>query len=352
MLHSSSADHASPADRAACREAIRHGSRTFYAASLLLPSWLRDPAYGLYAFCRLSDDAVDVDGGAANTLSVLQARLDRVYHGRPDPVPAERALADIVRRYAIPQALPEALLEGLAWDVNGRRYETLDDLHAYAARVAGTVGVMMSLLMGARAPAILARACDLGLAMQLTNIARDVGEDARAGRIYLPLQWLAEEGVEPDAWLSRPVITPALRRVIARLLAAADELYRRSEAGIPSLPLSCRPGMFAARYMYAEIGREVERQDLDSVSSRAKVSSSRKAALLGRSLVSSAVTYAAPAGEPVPAAAFLIDAVSAHPAPVVDAIPPRALARLDGKVGRVLDLFERLERREKLGIAG
>ena len=263
MLHSSSADYASPADRAACREAIRHGSRTFYAASLLLPSWLRDPAYGLYAFCRLSDDAVDVDGGAANTLSVLQARLDRVYHGRPDPVPAERALADIVRRYAIPQALPEALLEGLAWDVNGRRYETLDDLHAYAARVAGTVGVMMSLLMGARAPAILARACDLGLAMQLTNIARDVGEDARAGRIYLPLQWLAEEGVEPDAWLSRPVITPALRRVIARLLAAADELYRRSEAGIPSLPLSCRPGMFAARYMYAEIGREVERQDLE-----------------------------------------------------------------------------------------
>ena len=111
--------------------------------------------------------------------------------------------------------------------------------------------------------------------------------------------------------------------------------------------------MFAARYMYAEIGREVERQDLESVSSRAKVSSSRKAALLGRSLlVSSAVTYAAPAGEPVPAAAFLIDAVSAHPAPVVDAIPPRALARLDGEVGRVLDLFERLERREKLGIAG
>ena len=93
---------------------------------------MRDPAYGLYAFCRLSDDDVDVDGGAANTLSVLQARLDRVYDGRPDPVPAERMLADIVRRYAIPQALPEALLEGLAWDVNGRRYETLDDLHAYA----------------------------------------------------------------------------------------------------------------------------------------------------------------------------------------------------------------------------
>ncbi len=148
------------------------------------------------------------------------------------------------------------------------------------------------------------------------------------------------------------MITPALRRVVARLLAAADELYRRSEAGIPSLPLSCRPGMFAARHMYAEIGREVERQNLDSVSSRARVSSKRKAALLGRSLVSTALTFAAPAGAPVAAAAFLVDAVSAHPVPAIDAAPARVLARLDGKVGRVLDLFERLERREKYGIAG
>ena len=93
-----------------------------------------------------------------------------------------------------------------------RRYETLQDLDAYAARVAGSVGAMMTLVMGQRAPEIVARACDLGVAMQLTNIARDVGEDARAGRLYLPLQWLREAGIDPDAWLAKPVFTPGDRR--------------------------------------------------------------------------------------------------------------------------------------------
>ena len=98
----------------------------------------------------------------------------------------------------IPRALPEALLEGFAWDAAGRRYETLDEVEHYAARVAGCVGAMMTLVMGRRDPAILARACDLGVAMQLTNICRDVGEDARAGRLYLPLAWLRDNGIDPD----------------------------------------------------------------------------------------------------------------------------------------------------------
>ena len=91
---------------------------------------------------------------------------------------------------------------------------------------------MMALLMGARAPHLLARACDLGVAMQLTNIARDVGEDARAGRLYLPLAWLREAGIDPDAWLTRPAFTPALGDVVRRLLQQADVLYARAGAGI------------------------------------------------------------------------------------------------------------------------
>ena len=112
-------------------------------------------------------------------------------------------MADLMRRCAIPAALPEALLEGLAWDAEGRSYETIDELFDYAARVAGAVGVMMALIMDVRSPQALARACDLGVAMQLTNIARDVGEDARLGRIYLPRQWLREAGIDADAWLCR-----------------------------------------------------------------------------------------------------------------------------------------------------
>ena len=105
---------------------------------------------------------------------------------------------------------------------------SLEALHGYAARVAGTVGVMMTLLMGVRDAAALARACDLGVAMQLTNIARDVGEDARAGRLYLPLDWLDEAGVDRDRFLAAPAPSPALARVVARLLAEADRLYARA----------------------------------------------------------------------------------------------------------------------------
>jgi phytoene synthase len=125
---------------------------------------------------------------------------------------ADRALACVVHQVGIPRILLDALLEGFAWDAEGRQYETLEDLHDYAARVAGTVGAMMSMVMSTRTPSALARACELGLAMQLTNIARDVGEDARAGRLFLPRQWLREAGVDPDAWLQQPEFSPAIAR--------------------------------------------------------------------------------------------------------------------------------------------
>ncbi len=215
---------ASLSDHAECRAAIREGSRSFYAASRLLPAAIRKGAFGLYAFCRLSDDAVDLGAGSTDALERLRDRLERVAEGRPLPHPADRAMADLMRRYAIPRAIPEALLEGLTWDAEGRTYETLEDLFDYAARVAGTVGVMMTLMMGERSPEALARACDLGVAMQLTNIARDVGEDARLGRLYLPRQWLSEMGIDCKSWLADPVPSDAIRVAVARLLDAAANL--------------------------------------------------------------------------------------------------------------------------------
>ncbi len=132
------------------RRCCAAGRARFFAASLLLPRSVREPASALYAFCRLADDAVDLEGDRVAALAQLRERLERAYEGRPLPFASDRALADVVARFAIPRALPEALLEGFEWDAAGRRYDDLSGLYAYAARVAGTVGAMMALLMGVR----------------------------------------------------------------------------------------------------------------------------------------------------------------------------------------------------------
>lgn len=273
------------ADLEHCRKLLAAGSKSFSAASKLLPRGVRDRATVLYAFCRVTDDKVDAEPGASiATVDALRERLRLAYAGRPVDEPVDRALAGILAETRIPFALPDALLEGMEWDAVGRRYESLDDLYAYAARVAGTVGAMMTLLMDVRAPAVLARACDLGVAMQLTNVARDVGEDARRGRIYLPESWLREEGLDPQAWLARPEPTEALAAVIRRVLDAADVLYVKADHGVTMLPPSCRTAIKAARLVYSEIGREVRGAGYDSVTRRAFVPGWRKLWLVLRSL--------------------------------------------------------------------
>jgi phytoene synthase len=266
-----------PDDMAACRAAIRTGSLSFHAASRLLPPKVRDPALALYAFCRLADDAVDETHEKATAVLRLRDRLDRVYQGRPMDAAADRAFTCVVESFDMPRALPDALLEGMAWDAVGRRYADLSGVLDYSARVAAAVGAMMCVLMRVRDADALARACDLGLAMQLTNIARDVGEDARAGRLYLPTDWLSD----PDAFLADPRPTPAIRAATARLLAEADRLYIRSEAGVAALPLACRPGILAARLIYAGIGGAVRRQGHDSLTARARTGRAQKLGWLG-----------------------------------------------------------------------
>ncbi|WP_127996383.1 phytoene/squalene synthase family protein [Piscinibacter defluvii] len=326
-------------DLAACRAQLANGSRTFLAASLLLPRAVRGPACALYAFCRLADDAVDGGDDPHAAAQMLRGRLDRLYRGDAWPVPADRALAAVVARFGIPQALPAALIDGFEWDAAGRRYDTLAELEDYAARVAGTVGAMMSLLMGTRDAAALARACDLGVAMQLSNIARDVGEDALAGRLYLPRRWLQEAGIDPEAWLAAPRFDERLAGVLERLLAHADMLYARAGAGVARLPLACRPSINAARFLYAAIGHEVARRGYDSVSTRAVVPRRRKLAGLARALVTWWPDPEAAREPPLAATRYLVDAAADRHA------PPRGLAE---KALWVLDLFERLERRDRL----
>jgi phytoene synthase len=208
--------------------------------------------------------------------------------------------------------------------------------------------------MGVRSPEGLARACDLGVAMQLSNIARDVGEDARLGRLYLPRDWMREAGLDPDAWLRAPVFNPALGTVVARLLSSADELYRRAELGLADLPRDCRAAIQAARLVYAEIGREVERGGCDSVSRRAVVSTQRKVALLARAALAALVLprSARPGNadlSPLPEIQFLVDAaaLSADESQPGHAVHPP----LESRLAWTINLFERQQQRHRVAHA-
>ncbi|MBX3269166.1 MAG: phytoene/squalene synthase family protein [Sandaracinaceae bacterium] len=301
-----------PGVLAECRATLARGSKSFRAASIVLPRRLRDPVAAYYAFCRVSDDAVDASDDPARALALLRGRLDAIAAGAPGPDAADRGLAWVMQAYAIPRTPLDALLEGYAWDAAGRRYETLGDVRAYGARVAGSVGVVMSLIMGRRAPAVLARAAELGVAMQLTNIARDVGEDARAGRVYLPLAWLREEGISAQALLAQPGFTAGLGVCVARLLEHADVLYRRAAPGIAALPRDCRWAIASASAIYADIGRAVRERGYDSVSARAFTRSRDKvwriAAAAARALPERAAScHDAP---PLPEVRFLLSGVA------------------------------------------
>ena len=304
-----------PKDMAHCEEAIPHGSLSFHAASKALPKDVRNPALALYAFCRLADDEVDLKADKLPALKALQARMDEAYAGNPLDTPVDRAFAAMVEGTGMPKALPQALLEGLEWDVEGRRYETISDVVSYSARVAATVGVMMCVLMGVRDRNALARACDLGVAMQLTNIARDIGEDALERRLYLPQEWLREAGIEEEDFLANPKPTKAIRQMVRRLIVESDRLYLRAEAGITRLPLRCRPGIFAARFIYAGIADVIRHQSYQTITTRARTRKWQKIGWMGLSMLrtisgtvmpQSAVIYAKPLSEVV----FLVDAAT------------------------------------------
>lgn len=304
-----------PRDMAHCREAIRHGSLSFHAASRLLPARVRDPALALYAFCRLADDEVDLSRQKHAAVVDLRERLERVYAGRPRNAPPDRAFAAVVEMFEMPRALPDALLEGLAWDAEVRTYADISQVRDYSARVASAVGVMMCVLMRVRDRNALARAADLGVAMQLTNIARDVGEDALEGRLYLPLEWLDHAGIDPEAFLANPQPTKAVRAMVKQLLIEAERLYIRSEAGIGALPIACRPGIFAARFIYAGIGTRLRDMGHNSINARAFTTKGQKAALASLALFRSGLTTLMPRSpvilaQPLPETAFLVDAAA------------------------------------------
>ncbi|MFD0917797.1 phytoene/squalene synthase family protein [Pseudahrensia aquimaris] len=324
---------------AECRKIIRHGSKSFYFASLMLPPSVRLASTALYAFCRVSDDIADEPGASLAALDHLRQRLDAAYAGTPYDHAADQAFAAVVESYDIPESVPMAMLEGFEWDLVGKKYNTLSDVLDYSARVASTVGVMMSAVMERRSRDTLARACELGLAMQLINIARDVGEDARNGRCYLPEEWLAEEGLNSERLIASPEFTPALGRVIKRLLDEASQIYRLGVTGISDLPASSRLGVRAAALVYAEIGEKVRANGYNSIDQRAYTTRGRKLGLMLRSPGNPLNFSGCDTAAPVEEVAFLVDACERTPEAV----------RGDGEW--MLDMFAELDRRDRASIA-
>lgn len=277
-------------DLQACVAMMQSGSKTFFAASRLLPLRVRTHAIALYAFCRVTDDLIDERPIelAPEAVSELHRRLDAIYRGEPGNAIEDQALSLVVQEVQLPRLWLDGLIEGFAWDAQGKACDTLSDLHHYAVRVAGTVGTMMCWIMGQRDAVTLSRACELGVAMQLTNIARDIGEDARKGRTYVPREWFRQEGLDANDWVKNPVFTPQVARLTQRLLDHADGIYAQAQAGIASLPADCRAAIHAANLIYAEIGHQLRREGLDSVNHRTVVSPSRKMVLLLKAWTQSA----------------------------------------------------------------
>ncbi len=246
--------------------ALRQGSRSFNAAAMLLEPATRDSARLLYAWCRHVDDIIDGQSlgrpGAEDVrsprerLAELRAATLSAWQGEPQVDPAFEALRRVTARHAIPLAEPLTLIEGFAMDVEGRSYETFSDTLHYCYHVAGVVGLMMARVLGVQDERLFDHACDLGLAFQLTNIARDVIEDHRNGRIYLPEQWLRDEGLTPDT-LALPAHRAALHRVAARLLAAAEPYYESAQQGIDALPPRAAWAIGTAARVYRAIGDKI-----------------------------------------------------------------------------------------------
>ena len=276
----------------AAQLSIRKGSKSFAAASRLFDRTTRERVWMLYAWCRRCDDLADAQdhGGALGDQSGADARLATIraktalaFAGLPSGETAFDALGMVARETGLTLAMADAVIEGFALDTADWQPRTEADLMRYCWHVAGAVGVMMAVVMGV-APddeETLDRACDLGLAFQLANIARDISEDDAAARCYVPIEWLVEADIPPGEQM-KPRYRDALAELVKRMCLAADAYECSARIGAKQLATRQRWAILAAAGIYGEIAREVERRGNAAWDHRTVVSSMRKLFWIGR----------------------------------------------------------------------
>ena len=282
---------------AECRAVLETNSKSFALAARLLAPAQRDHAAVVYAWCRHVDDTVDEApaGTHAAALASLQEELRRIERGERNGDVVEDAFKQVRAELRIPMLYAEELVAGMAMDVEGRSYETRDELLLYCHRVAGVVGLLMCHVFGVREEAALVHAVHLGWGMQLTNICRDVAEDWSMGRLYLPMERMRAHGFTeeelvgddgPEGPLPRH---PAFAAVVKELLDDADKLYRSGDRGLRSLPPRSALAVDVARRVYSAIGERLVARRYDVHQGRAFVSKPRKLIHVARALAARAL---------------------------------------------------------------
>lgn len=264
-----------------CRGITREIARTFYYGSLFLPREKRRAAWALYAFCRIADDIADERDLYPNPLTDLarwREALLATYAGHPRG-PVMRAWADTLTRFAVPLQPALDLLTGVEMDLTGATYHSFDDLRLYCYRVAGTVGLLMAPILGYRDEAALAAAVDLGIAMQLTNILRDLAEDAARGRLYLPAEEMAAFGYT-RAELERGAITPAFVHLMRFQIARAEDYYQRGLRGVRLLDGDAQLAIALSGSLYRAILDRIRCCRYDVFSRRIHIATAGKLAML------------------------------------------------------------------------
>ncbi len=264
--------------------ARRHG-RTYFLATRFLPPERRPAVHALYGFARTADDIVD-DPSPAATPAVKAAGLQAFSNSMQDPAsahPTVRAALHTADRYQLDPALFTAFLDSMRMDLSVREYATHADLDHYVWGSAAVIGLMVTPVMGTvtRVEDAAPHAADLGVAFQLTNFIRDVGEDLRLGRIYLPMASLAAFGLDRER-LQQGVVDDAVRGLLAAEIARTRAVYRRAEPGIAMLAPGARGCVRAAYQLYGDILGAVEQADYQVFGPRIRVSRRRRARIAGR----------------------------------------------------------------------
>jgi phytoene synthase len=271
----------------------RHGT-TYYWGTLLLPAGRRRHVYAVYALCRLADDIVDAPGATGGTRTgATEARLAdfaesfrRVAAGAPTDDPVTAAIGHTVRQCGIDEGCFTRFFHAMAQDLTKCTYATWEELLDYMDGSAAVIGEMMLPVLEPSSPAALEPARSLGLAFQLTNFLRDVGEDLGRGRVYLPEEDLTRFGADP--WPQR--VTPAWRELMRFEVERNRALYREADSGIPLLPAASARCISTARTLYSRILERIEGQGYDVFSTRARVPTWRKAAVAARTMLIGAGT--------------------------------------------------------------
>lgn len=266
---------------------LKSNGRSFHFASRLLGQTYRTRAARLYAFCRYVDDLADEASDTTIAAQELLALRTSLQTGKASE-PCVVSMIDLMQELAMPLAPVLSLVSGVQSDLEPRRVKDQAELLQYAYQVAGTVGVMMCIILDVRERQAWPFAIDLGIAMQLTNIARDVGEDAQKGRVYLPATWLGDISAAQIP-APTPVAAEKLRNATQKVLDLAQTYYQSGLDGIQYLPPTARYGIVVAAMVYREIGQMVAQADHCSWDSRAIVPYPRKLATAAKALTRYAI---------------------------------------------------------------